>query len=47
VGKTEVNRPLCRPRRRLEENIKKDLQEMGWGMDWIVLDQVAARGGLL
>jgi hypothetical protein len=28
------------PRRRLEDNIKTDLREMGWGfMDWIVLPQ--------
>ena len=29
-------RPLGRPRRRWEDNIRKDLQEMGCGgMDWI------------
>jgi hypothetical protein len=34
----EVNRPLERSRRRLEYNIKMDLQEVGWcGMDWIDL----------
>ena len=33
-------RPLGRPRRRWEYNIKKDLQEVGWlGMDWIELAQ--------
>jgi hypothetical protein len=33
-----VGRPLGRPRRRWEENIKMDLQEVGcWGMDWIEL----------
>jgi len=30
-------RPLGRPRHRWEDNIKMDLQEVGWGegMDWI------------
>jgi hypothetical protein len=40
VGKPEGKRPLGRPRRRWEENIKIDLQEVGCGsMDWIVLAQ--------
>ena len=40
VGKTEGKRPLGRPRRRCENNIKMDLQEVGWeGMDWIDLAQ--------
>ena len=30
VGKAEVKRPLARPRRRWEDNIKMDLQEMEW-----------------
>ena len=29
VGKPEGKRPLGRPRRRLEDNIKIDLQEVG------------------
>jgi len=34
VGKSEGKRPLGRPRRRWEKNIKVDLQELGcWGMD--------------
>jgi len=38
VGKPEGKRPLGRPRRRWEDNIKKDLQEVGCGgMDWIEL----------
>jgi hypothetical protein len=38
VGKPEVKRPLGRPRRRWEDNIKTDLQEVGCGgMDWIEL----------
>ena len=40
VGKPEGKRPLGRPRRRWEDNIKMDLQEVGlWGMDWIELAQ--------
>jgi len=40
VGKTEEKRPLGRPRRRWEDNIKMDLQEMGCGgMGWIELAQ--------
>jgi hypothetical protein len=31
VGKSEGRRPLGRPRRRWEDNIKMDLQEVGWG----------------
>jgi hypothetical protein len=31
VGKPEGWRPLERPRRRWEDNIKMDLREMGWG----------------
>jgi len=38
VGKPEGRRPLGRPRRRWEGNIKMDLQEVGCGgMDWIEL----------
>jgi len=40
VGKPEGKRPLGRPRRRCEDNIKIDLQEVGCGsMDWIDLAQ--------
>ena len=40
VGKPEGKRPLGRPRRRWEDNIKVDLQEVGCGgMDWIELAQ--------
>jgi len=36
VGKPEGKRPLERPRRRWEDNIQMDLQEVGCGdMDWI------------
>jgi len=40
VGKPQGKRPLVRPRRRWEDNIKMDLQEVGCGyMDWIGLAQ--------
>ena len=40
MGKPEGMRPLGRPRRRWEDNIKMDLQEVGCGcMDWIELVQ--------
>jgi len=40
VGKPEGKRPLGRPRRRWEDNIKVDLEEVGCGgMDWIELAQ--------
>ena len=39
-GKPEGKRPLGRPRRRWEDNIKMDLQEVGCGvMEWIGLAQ--------
>jgi hypothetical protein len=43
VGKTEGKRPLGRPRRRGEENIKMDLQDVERGMDWRDLAQVRDR----
>ena len=40
VRKPLGKRPLGRPRRRWEDNIKMDLQEVGCGrMDWIDLAQ--------
>ena len=40
VGKPEGKRSLGRPRRRWEDNIKMDLQEVGWGnMNWIDVAQ--------
>jgi hypothetical protein len=40
VGKPEGNRPLARHRRRWEDNIKMDLQEVGEGCgDWMELGQ--------
>ena len=37
VGKAKGKRPLGRPRRRWEDNIKMDLQEVGGGGDWMEL----------
>jgi hypothetical protein len=40
VGKPEVKRPMGRLRRRWEDNIRMDFQEVGCGgMDWIELAQ--------
>jgi hypothetical protein len=40
VGRAEGRRPLGRNRRRWEDNIKMDLQEVGWeGLDWIDMAQ--------
>ena len=40
VGKSEGKRPLGRPRRRWEDNIKMDLEEVGGGCgDWMELAQ--------
>jgi len=40
VGKRDGNKQLGRPRRKWEDNIKIDLQEVGCGgMDWIELVQ--------
>ena len=40
VGKPEGKRPLGRPRRRWEDNIRMDLQEVGLGYEnWIGLAQ--------
>jgi len=40
MGKPEGTRPLGKPRSRWEDNIKKDIQEVGCkDMDWIELAQ--------
>jgi hypothetical protein len=40
VGKPEGKRPLGRPRRRWVDNIRMDIQEVGYGhVDWIGLAQ--------
>ena len=48
VGKSEGRRPLGRPRRRWEDSIKMDLQEVGWGA-WtgLMLLRKGSGGGLL
>ena len=44
MGKLEGKRPLGRPRRRWEDNIKTVIQEVGCGvMDWIELAHVRDR----
>jgi len=44
LGNPEGTRLLGRPRRRLVDNIRMDLQEVGCGyMDWIWLAQVRDR----
>ena len=48
VGNPEGKKPLGRPRRRWENNIRIDLQEVGCeGVDWIELAHYRDRGGLL
>ena len=45
VAKPEGKRPLERPRRRWEDNIRMDLQEVGCGdVDWVGLAQDRDRG---
>jgi hypothetical protein len=39
MGRPEGRRPFGRPSRSWEGNIKIDLQEVGWGMDWNELAQ--------
>ena len=39
VGKPEGKRPLGRPRRKREDNIKMDLREVGGVGDWMELAQ--------
>jgi hypothetical protein len=40
VGKPEGRSPLGRPRRRWDDDLKRDVREIGWGdMDWIDLAQ--------
>jgi hypothetical protein len=40
IGKPEGKRPLGRPMRRWEDNIRMDLRDIGWkGVEWIHLAQ--------
>ena len=41
VGKPEGKRPLGRPRRRWEDNMKMDLQEVETGWSWLRMGQMA------
>jgi hypothetical protein len=44
MGRAEGRTPLGSSRRRFEDNIKMDFQEVGWGhMDWINLAQDRGR----
>ena len=47
VGKPEGKWTLVRPRRRWEDNIKMDLQEVGGGGNWKELAQDRDRWGAL
>jgi hypothetical protein len=48
VGRPEGRRPLGRPRHRWEDDIKMDLQEVGWGA-WtgLIWLRIETGGGLL
>jgi hypothetical protein len=35
VGKPEGRRPPGRPKHTWDDNIKKDIREVEWGMEWI------------
>jgi hypothetical protein len=39
LSEPEGKRPLGKPRHRLVDNIKMDLREIGWCVDWIGLAQ--------
>ena len=48
VGKPEGKRPLGRPRRRWEDDIKMDLREVGCDpRDWIAVLKIGTNGGLM
>ena len=47
VRKPEAWRPLERPKRRWDDNIKMDHQKVGWGIDWIDMVQDRGRGRAL
>jgi hypothetical protein len=40
IQKSEGKRPLGKPRLKWEDNIKVNLQEVVWGMDWIDVTHV-------
>ena len=43
VGKPEGKRPLGRPRRRWEDNIKMDLEEVETGWSWLRIGKGGVR----
>ena len=44
MGRHEGRRQFGRPRPRSEDNIKVDLQEVGWGgLDWVDLAEGSSR----
>jgi len=45
VGKPGGKKPLGRPRRRWVDNIKMDLQELGWGTWTALMWLKTGRGG--
>jgi hypothetical protein len=47
VGRSEGRQPLGRPRRRWEDNIKMDLQEVGWGWTGLSWLRIGTGGGIL
>jgi hypothetical protein len=47
VGRPYGKRPLGRSRRKWENNIKMDVKDIGWGVDWIDQDQDRDRSGAL
>jgi hypothetical protein len=46
VRNSQGKRSIGRLRRRWEDTIKMDLQEVGWGMDWIWF-MIGGGGGLV
>jgi hypothetical protein len=49
VGKLEATRPLGRPRRKWEDNIKVGLRDVGWAGAWtgLIWLRIGTSGGLL
>ena len=46
VGKHKEKRSLGRPRRRWENTIKMDLQEVGWGQTGLIWLSIGTSGGI-
>ena len=47
MGKTEGKGPLGRPRCGWEDNVKMDIQEVGWSWTGLIWRRVGTGGGLL